>query len=275
MLKISSIKRYYRQLLAFIEKNILLSLRIKSDFFLRMLNPFISLLLLFFIYNLLFRQGLTIGYWNHDNYALFLLISISLQFTLSIRSRYNTLFIREKYWKTLSATMVAPVNRFTLLAGVIVSELVINSIPLIALFVITLILYPISILFIFFFLLVYFLIYLTFASIGLFMSAFSISNEKIVPYIRLIMRFVMLFSCVSYPKEILPSEFSYFVLINPFYYFFDLLRLMWYIGIDFDLAVSYITPVHLILIILLPILFTIIALYVFDSVYKKYGITGY
>lgn len=275
MITKSSIKRYSRQVIAFVERDLSLELRIKSNFILNLINPFFQLLTLIFIFGFLFRGGITVGYWNNNNFALFLLIAILLQFTLPISAKFLTMFITEKYWKTLSAIMIAPIHRFTLLGGVLISFIVIKSLPLIILFIIIYILYPISFLFIILFLIVYLLIYLTYASIGLFISVFAISNEKIVPYINFTLRFVSLFSCISYPLQIFPAEFQFFVLLNPFYYLFDLLRLTWYLGINYELSASNITYTHLILIILMPTISTIVALSFFERIFKKHGITGY
>ncbi|MFX1383810.1 MAG: hypothetical protein ACFFBP_15350 [Promethearchaeota archaeon] len=136
MVKFSTIKRYKRQILALIEKDLYLELRFKARVITHFLNPFIQLLVLIFVFGLIFsiRDGYSIGYWNSRNYTLFLLIAFSIQFSRSITEKYNQLFRREKYWKTLSAIMVAPVNRFNLLIGTIGSELVMISIPLIILF---------------------------------------------------------------------------------------------------------------------------------------------
>lgn len=277
MLKKRSIRRYSRQILAFVEKNLYLEMRIKANLFLRFFNPIIQLLILIFIFGFIFNinKDYKIGYWNANNYILFLLIAFSVQFSKSIITKYDQLFIKEKYWKTLSAIMIAPVNRFTLLFGTLISEMIMISVPLLILFIIALILYPISLFYIFLVLLIYILMVILFGSIGLFIGAFSISNEEYVPYLRIILRLLFLFSCINYPKEIFPKIFQDIVLINPLYYLFDLLRLTWYLGIDNEIALSHISITHIIVIFLLTFCSLISSLFIFERVYKKYGITGY
>lgn len=277
MVKGRAVRRYVRQVLAFVEKDLSLNLRIKINFFAKLLNPVIQLLVLVFIFGLLFniREGYSIGYWNNENYILFLLIAFCIQFSKSVIKKYDSLFLNEKHWKTLSAIMVAPVHRFTLLTGVLISEILLNSIPLIVLFVIAYILFPISIFFLFLTLLVFLSIYIIFASMGLILGVFRISNEKLIHYSDLALRFIFLFSCTNYPKEIFPDFIQSIIILNPFYYVFDLLRLTWYLGIDYNVAVSEITFVHIVTFLILTILSPFISIFLFNRVYHKYGITGY
>jgi len=277
MIKLDSVKRYIRQIFALTEKNIFLEMRFKAHLVSRFLNPIIQLFVLIFVFGLIFniKEGYSIGYWNSKNYILFLLIAFSIQFSKSIINRYKVLFIREKYWKTLSATMVAPVNRFTLLFGTLVSEMLMNSIPLIIIFIIAYILYPISLFYLFLMLLIYFFIYLIFGALGLLIGVFAISHESLVPYLQIFFRILFLFSCINYPVQIFPELFQFFVYLNPFYYLFDLIRLVWYLGYDYEAAIRLITPTHIISTLLLTILLPIFSIFLFNKVYKKYGITGY
>lgn len=139
----NSIKRYCRQIIAIVEKNFYLDTRVKARVIMRFLDPIIQLLIFIFLYGFIFstNTGFQVGYWNKNNYVLFLLLAFCVQFSKSITQKYNSLFIEEKYWKTLSAMMVAPLNRFTLLFGVLISELVMLSIPLSILFIIMYILF--------------------------------------------------------------------------------------------------------------------------------------
>ncbi len=277
MLKRNAIKRYTRQILAMIEKNLYLELRIKTEFIYRFLIPIIELILYVFLFGAIFkaREGYSLGYWNSSNFILFLLIAFCVQFSKPIVARYRQLFIGEKYWKTLSAIMVAPVNRFTLLLGVLISELVLISVPFSIVLIIAFILFPISLINFILILLIFFSIFLIFGSIGLIQGAFAISHEEYITYFGLCLRFIFLFSCTNFPKEIFPEIFQSIAVLNPFYYVFDLLRLTWYLGIDYDVAIALISPIHIIILVLFTILSPIISVYLFNRVYNKYGITGY
>lgn len=277
MLKVRSLKRYWRQTLAIVERDISLELRFKSKLITRFLNPVIQLLILVFIFGTIFniRKGYHLGYWNASNFTLFLLIAFFIQFSRSIVIKYEAKFRQEKYWKTLSGLMVAPTNRFILLFGILISEFLMDCLPLIILFSIAYILYPIPIFVLFLILLIYFLIYLILASIGLLISAFSLSHEEYTHYLLIIIKIVLLFSCTHYPKEIFPEIIQFFVSLNPFYYIFDLLRLIWYLGIDFETAIKYISIIHFVIFIILVITAPTVSIILFNWVYKKFGITGY
>ncbi|MFW9895923.1 MAG: ABC transporter permease, partial [Candidatus Thorarchaeota archaeon] len=266
-----------RQILAFIEKDVLLEIRIKANVLSRFFNPLIQLFLYILLFGIIFniQTGYNLGYWNANNYLLFLLLAFCIQFTKTIMNKYRQLFLIEKYWKTLSAIMIAPVNRITLLLGGLFSELVMVSIPFITLFVIALVIYPIPFLNLLLVLLILFLIFIVFGSIGLLIGAFSISQEEYVYYSEIALRILFLISCINFPKEIFPKIVQGFVGLNPFYYLFDLLRLSWYMGINYEISISLITPIHIIAVIGLAVLSPLIASYLFNKIYKKYGITGY
>ena len=277
MLSKNSIKRYNRQILAMVEKEFFLQSRIKSNFIFRFLNPVIELLLLIFVFGIIFniKEDFSLGYWNVNNYILFLILAFSIQFSKSVMSKYYELFMYEKYWKTISAIMVAPVHRFTLLISVLISELVMNFIPLFFLFMIAIILFPIPFINILLVFLVFFCIFFIFSSIGLIIGVFTISHEELVPYIQILLRFIFLFSCTNYPKEIFPDIIQDIVVLNPFYYIFDLLRISWYLGVDYETAIRLVTPTHIIVISVFTIITPMISIYLFNRIYKKRGISGY
>lgn len=283
MINWKSIKRYKRQIFAIIEKETFLEFRYKSKLISRFFNPIIQLFILIFVFGLIFniKSGYKIGYWDGNNFLLFLFIAFILQFSHTIIFKYETIFYHEKYWKTLSATMIAPVNKFTLLIGILLSELLIIIIPVSILLIIAYILYPISIIFLFLVFIVFLFIYLIFASMGLFIGMYAISNEEYIPYFKVLIRIIMLLSCRNYPKEIFPEIIQYIVLLNPFYYLFDIFRLVWYLGVleysgmNPAYAISYISFIHIIVFLSLVILSPLIAIIQFNRLYKKHGITGF
>ncbi|MFX0139796.1 MAG: ABC transporter permease [Candidatus Hodarchaeota archaeon] len=275
--KKGSLKSRLRKIFAIIEKELYLQLRYKSAIILRIMEPIIQILILLFLYGLVFglQEGYSIGYWNEINFVLFILMAFCLQLFRPITTKYFQSFIVEKYWKTLSATLIAPVNKFSLLLGILTSSIIINSIGFVVVFTIMYVLFPISLLYFLLFVLTFIGILISFASIGLLIGVFGISNEDFGNYFYITLRFIFLFTCINYPKEIFPEFIQFFILLNPLYYIVDLLRLVWYLGLDPGTAIIYITPIHIISIILFTVLIPILAIALFERVYKKYGITGY
>ena len=272
-----SFKKITRQTLAIVEKELYLQFRYKSTIISQILNPLIQILILIFIFGIVFniQAGYSLGYWTASNYVLFILIAFCLQIFRPITEKYFQLFVVEKYWKTLSATLIAPINKFSLLLGQLISWVILNSVGFIVVFVIALMLYPIPIFYFLLFLLVFICIWISFASIGLLMGVFGISNENFGTSFSIILRFLFLFTCINYPKEVFPQFIQFFILLNPFYYIVDLLRLIWYYGLNPTIAMTFITPVHIIIFILSTVLLPIVSIAIFEYVYKRYGIAGY
>ena len=277
MLHKGLLRRNARQIYAIVEKEINLQLRFKSQFLFILINPLIQLVVYFFLFGAIFniQQGIAIGYWNSSNYLLFLLIAMSISYSQPIIQKYTQLFATEKYWKTLSAIMIAPVNRISLLVGILISQILLSSIGVIFLLTLAFILFPITIFELIFFIFTYLCILLIFGSIGLILGAFAISNENFQNYYFLVIRFLFLLSCINYPKELFPEIIQFFITLNPLYYLFDFLRLIWYSGLSPTTAFLYISPIHIITFILVTILSPIIAVLLFERIYKKHGITGY
>lgn len=276
MLHRGFLKRNMRQVYAIVEKDLYLQLRFKSQFLLNLLNPLIQLVVFFFIFGAIFNiTGTNIGYWNSSNYLIFLIIAMSIIYCQPIITKYTQIFMIEKYWKTLSAVIIAPVNRFSILIGILISQILISSIGVAFLFILGIILFPISLFQLIFFLVAFFCILLIFGSIGLILGAFAISNENFQNYYLLIIRFLFLMSCINYPKEIFPEFIQFFINLNPLYYLFDSLRLIWYGGFSPTIASLYISPIHIISFISITILSPIIAVLLFERIYKKHGIVGY
>ena len=277
MLTKKSIKKGLRQVSALVEKNLYLATRFKTAFLLRFLNPIIQVLMPLIIFGTIFSisEDYNFGYWRSDNYILFMMLAFCIQFLRQIIDRFFQMLLQEKFWKTLQSFLVAPLNMFTYLVGLLVSELILISIPFIVFLLLAWILFPIPFMNFLLILLLFLAISLIFGSIGLLVSVFAITNESIGRISQLCLKFLFWLSCYSYPLQIFPVIIQYFIILNPLYYIFDLIRLSWYMAIDPEIALIYITPAHITIIILLTLMTPIIAIYLFNKLYKKYGISGY
>ena len=110
---------------------------------------------------------------------------------------------------------------------------------------------------------------------GFIMGVFEIVNENISATLSVGISFIALVSCLFYPIEIFPEEFHFIIQLNPLYYYFDLLRLTWWAGIDSEDALNYISLTHIIVVICFTLIMPLIASYLFFIIYKKYGTSGY
>ena len=83
--------------------------------------------------------------------------------------------------------------------------------------------------------------------IGFFIGVFAISKESVATWLSTMLRFVFLFSCISYPYQIFPSYIQVLVNLNPIYYIIDIVRLSW---LEDNIVNTIVThPYHLIILI--------------------------
>ena len=277
MLTRKSVRRNITQTAAIIERNIFFEMRFKLNLFTSFLNPFVRILMPLIIFGAIFSisADFSFGYWIGENYLLFLLIAFCTQFLRRIVENFSQLFFREKFWKTLQALMVAPINRYVLLFGILISEMILLSIPFVVFLIIALIIFPISILNLLIVLILFFCLAIFFGSLGLIIAVLVVTKEGIYRIFKIGLTFLYWLSCVSYPLQIFPEIIQNVILLNPLYYFIDLIRLIWLMGIDYNLAISFLSPLHIVIVATFTILLPILSVVLFNIFYKKYGITGY
>ena len=277
MLTRNSFKRSIKQTWAIVERNIFLETRFKLALFTRFLRPFLQVLMPLIIFGVIFtiRDDYQFGYWTGQNFILFLLIAFCIQFLRKTIENFQASFGSEKYWKTLQALMVAPINRYVLLFGFLIADVIFILIPFTFFFILGLILFPISIPNILFVLIAFSSLAILFGSIGLINAILIISREGTQRLFSVGLTLVFWLSCITFPVQIFPEIIQYMILLNPLYYFFDFIRLVWLMGIDFNLAISYLTFTHIIIVGLGTIFLPIISVYIFNTFYDKFGISGY
>ena len=277
MVSKKSLRTNIKQIKAFVERNLYLEFRFKLSIFTRYFNPFIQILMPLIIFNVIFtiREDYQFGYWTGANFVLFLFIAFCVQFLRKIVLNFPYLFNREKYWKTLQALMVAPVNRYVLLFGFLIAEIILVSIPFIAFFIIAYILFPINIFYLILVILSFLSISVLFGCLGLILGILVITKEGIYSVFELGLTLLFWLSCLSYPLQIFPEIIRPIILLNPIYYFIDLIRIVWLMGIDFESAIAFLTPIHLIVVIGGTIILPIFSVYLFNTFYDKFGISGY
>jgi len=181
MVSKKSLRTNIKQISALVERNIYLELRFKLSLFTRYFAPFVQILMPLIMFNVIFmiREDYQFGYWTGLNYILFLFIAFCVQFLRKIVINFKQLFNQEKYWKTLQALMVAPVNRYVLLFGFLIAEIILVSIPFIFFFIIAYILFPINIFYLFLVILSFLSISILFGCLGLIMGILTITKEGI------------------------------------------------------------------------------------------------
>ncbi|MFX0025184.1 MAG: ABC transporter permease [Candidatus Hermodarchaeota archaeon] len=267
------IKNNLIQIFAITEKNLRLKLRFKISLLITFLSPIISVLMPLIVLGEFFEYNIKFGPWNETNYLVYTFMAYNIIVLRQIILEYPSQLNMEKFWKTIAGVVIAPFNRFNLLFGIFIAQLLISLFPLIVFTVICYIYYPISFLTLLFVILLYFLIALIFSSIGLIMGVFAISNENIWRTLVYIVNIIIWLSCITYPYEIFPNIIQDIINLNPLYYIFNFVRLSWIEnniivtislhGFDFLISIST------------GIILPCIGVYIFNIIYKKYGIVGY
>ncbi len=267
------IKDNITQISALTEMYLKLRTRYKFGILISYVTPIISILFPIILMGTLFKFNDQFGPWTIDNFLVFTFISFNIILLKTIMEEFPKQIIKEKYWKTLTALIIAPFNRFNLLIGIFFSHLIYISIPFLIFSILCYIYYPISFITALFIVIIYFLIALIFSGLGLIISVFVISNENIWYMLSFSINLVFWFSCVTYPFEVFPAVIQRFMLLNPLYHIIDVLRLVW---LEDDIILSFtLHPLQFLILILTAIIIPVIGVFIFNKVYKKYGISGY
>jgi len=258
-------------------KDLKLKLRYKLEFIIEFVSPLTALFFPWIIFNKLFNLENNVfqTYYSKDNFLLFLLLAYCVTSLLFLLWHYKDLFFDEKTWKTLNAIIIAPINKFNILIGYLLSGLISKLLPLMFIIALCYFLFPIPILTLFLVIFVVFCIAITFAGMGFILGVFEIVNEDISASLAVGISFISLISCLYYPITIFPEEFHFIIKLNPLYYYFDLLRLSWWSGINSSEALEYITINHIVVVVVFTILTPLFASYLFLRIYNRYGTSGY
>ena len=277
MFNANDLKLNVKQILAISEKELKLHLRYGFKFALRYITPLVSIFIPYIILAKIFSlsEAFYFDYYTEYNFLLFLLIAYCINYMFGILNLYKETFRREKVWLTLKGLIIAPFNRFNLIVGLLITELII-IIPTITFFIIICyLLFPIPLISLLHFCSIFIAIIIIFMGIGVLIGVIDIVNEDISNLLSYSTKFISWLSCVTYPLKLFPRILQFFIRLNPFYYIFDLLKLSWWAGIDPIDAYKYISWQHYFVLFTMTIGIPIIALWSFDRIYNRYGITGY
>ncbi len=273
---LSSLKIYFFQIRALVIKDLKLKSRYKVKFLFSMVFPITTFIMRLLIFRRLFEAtgDESFGFWTPDNYIIFILSGIFIVILLKLFPAYGKNLLREKYWKTLPGIFLSPVNVFNLLVSKLISELFIFLIPLIVAFILCFIFSSASLFTIIFVLIIYFCASIFMASIGLAIGSFRMSIEGGYTVFSNLVGLFLIFSCWRYPREFFPDYLQFLIIWNPFYYYWDLIRVMLVLGAE-NIIFNPVYLLHFIVVLSLTIIAPIMSIMFFNYIYKKYGLVGY
>lgn len=273
---LQEIKKNISQTKALVIKDLKLRSRYIAKFLLLIIIPFTNFIIPLLVFNKIFEEigDESFGIWTPDNYIIFILTGVFIIIILDLISLYGNSFLREKYWKTLSGIFMSPVNTYNVLLSKLIAELIVFLIPLSLVFIICFIIANASLMTMLFTVIFYLAACLFIASVGLAIGSFRLSTEGQFKVFFFFIKFFLIFSCYKYPVQFFPEELQIFVYFNPFYYFWETIRIILVFGFENVIFNSRYT-IHFTIVIILTIFGPILSVLLFKHVYKKYGITGY
>lgn len=272
MIKYKFITYNLSKIFALAEKNLKLNLRFKYGIIINFITPILGVIIPIFIMAKFFEFNAQFGPWTEKNFTIYQIIAYNIILARKIIDEFPRQLQIEKYWRTFQALVIAPSNRFNLLLGIFLSEVILLSAPCIIFFIIGYIYYPISFFTVLAIIGIYLLISLIFSGIGIILGIFAVSNENILPILNFIVTLFFLFSCLTFPIQVFPNFVQNIINLNPFFYIIEILRLTW---IENDIFISFTShSFYFFIIIVSAIILPIIGIFVFNTIYKKYGIVG-
>lgn len=269
-------RNYFYQIRALIIKDLRLKSRYKLKFFVSILAPLTTFIMPLLVFRTLFKTigDESFGIWTPENYILFILSGVFIVVLLKLLPVYGKNLLREKYWKTLPGIFLSPVNVYNLLISKLLSELVIYVIPLIIVFIFCFIIAEATLITILFVLVIYFLAAIFIASVGLAIGSFRMSIEGGYTVFSNIIGILLIFSCYRYPRKFFPESLQFLIIWNPFYYYWDLIRVILVYGAENVILNPAYLP-HFIVVVSLSLFGPVLSVLFFNYIYKKYGLVGY
>jgi len=272
-LNINKIQRIIKKTLALAEKQIYMQFRFKYRTLLNYFAPAITILMPTIILGRFFQNNVNFGPWTSQNYIIFIFIGYNI---LLLRGMVNYIpahLKQEQYWKTLPALIIAPFNRYYLLFGYFISEVSLLSLPFLAFLIILFVVYPISFVSLIMVILLFIGVAMVFAAIGLVLGVITVANENISSLLTFIIGFVFWASCITYPFQLFPDVIKDLILLNPIYYLINFIRLTWLENNIYYTIINH--SGHFLIVISSIVIAPILAVIMFNLIYKKLGTSGY
>ncbi len=250
------------------------------------ISPMISFFPLFFLYGGFFfyfnKDLITV---NRYNYGAWILMGIIFfQFCNRMLIRYENVFVREKYWHTIEFTLLAPINRYSVLFGFVIQNILEQTAISIILAIVAFLYSPTLIpnIFLIFIVLAFFSSGV--AGLGILRGVIALSNENFMSLFGLL-SFVFLFlSSYSIPIELFPLPIAMVIRINPLYMELALIRNIWFYPLTWfsDIFVNSLTLnffginfFDIIYIVCFNLIAIVLGMYFFDRIWERFGIHGF
>jgi ABC-type polysaccharide/polyol phosphate export permease len=210
---------------------------------------------------------------NAGNYLPWLLLgALCYQVFFLGNSFFKGRFIEEKYWTTITGTLIAPISKYYLLFGVIIQLGIEGFVTAVLLTVLSFIALPTTLFSLFLLFLIFLLTVAMGAALGLINGTFFLTNENYCIFFDYLAYILAFTSTYSIPYEVFSSIHPIvagIVQVNPLYHIIKLTRSIWFGTFEPDLLYS------LLYVVIFVICLMIIGVYLFSKITRRYGVRGY
>ncbi|MFX0140084.1 MAG: ABC transporter permease [Candidatus Hodarchaeota archaeon] len=225
-----------------------------------------------FYYFLLFNylDSKFLGTFNEGNFIPWLIMG-NIIYTFSKHSfdAFELQFLNEKYWNTIQGTLLAPINRFSILIGYVFATLIETSIYFLFIIGISYFIFNFTLIHILQVYIIAIIITIASGGIGLIFGAINLSNENFGPIFQFLQFFILFFSCFSVPFEYFPKFLQDIIVLNPYYHATELVRVIIFGLNDLNIFIS------ILYLIIFMIISASLGAIIYNNIWKKYGIHGY
>jgi len=269
--------------LAIAEKELKLNLRYKWGFFIsNFLNPLVRAVPFLLVYYGVFAaagSSFSVGEVTDATFVVFLLLGILVDvFLHSGLTAFSDKFMREKFWETINAFLVAPTHKLALVLGFGISESIAILPTLLFFLLVVFLWHPVSPVVMLFTLVVLVGAFMIALGVGLLFGSAALFNENFIPifgYMRIIWVF---FSCFYYSIEVLKFSVAGFIIdlrllaeLNPIYQAVAIIRSVWFYGFDSVLNMLPQFVYFAAFVIVVPL----VSVFIFRKLFRYFDIEGY
>lgn len=261
-----------RRILAIASKEWRLNSRFPMEYFAaNLVSPLKSAILMYFLYRgLLKGQEQSLGMLNGTNFQSYVLLGTTCHslFMASVYT-FRSKMVMEKYWQTITATLVSPASVLEVIVGFMFGSGAINLVISFGIFALTTLLYPVPLpVFLSSLALLVLLSFLGFG-FGMIGTTISLCAEGKSFVFDYLMQGLIFLSCFYYPIETLPAPIHGVIRLLPTYQVTSMIQELFilkqpahvFLSLGYVLASCFV-------VLLVPAFY-------FDHSIKKYGIVGY
>lgn len=221
-------KERIRVIWAIAKKDLKIAFRFPKNFIAsRLIEP----LRLFVLFGLVYQSFFVLtnsnnfGNWTRTNYIPTLLLGAIFYSSFGYSyNRFRSVFLNEKYWKTIQIFLIAPVSKLDFLIASTMAVAIELSIPTVCYLGFFQLIYPLPLPSLIAILASLYLMIFGVLGLSLMQGAFSISNENYLFIFDYFYAGLVLFSCFYYADGAIPEVVRFLTKINPVYHAVELAR---------------------------------------------------